>query len=286
MNKSENIEFTDLLLRQMDKMKLGYVIENFGGNLSPDNIVDSVQTAETMGFHSIWATDHIIRPRTNNYPLFNTISESISTISYLAGKTSSIQIGISTLVLPQRNPIIVAKQLATIAYLTKGRLAISFGAGQNAEEFNYLQQSFTNRGKRFNEQLEVIQNLWEGTSSFNGKYYSFSDAIFDPIPNHSIDMYIAGNSEFAVKRALKNKLGWHPTSIPPNKIVETLDNINLRVSDVPIMFRLTVKDLNNLIHVIEEYKEIGINYIILRFPSGIQGLKEAKDDLSSYLNQG
>ncbi|MHA2032268.1 MAG: LLM class flavin-dependent oxidoreductase, partial [Candidatus Kariarchaeaceae archaeon] len=103
-------------------MKLGYILENFGDNLNPENLVVSAQTAESMGFQSIWATDHIIRPRENNYPLFNTICESITTISYLAGKTNSIQIGVSTLVLPQRNPILVAKQLATIAFITKGRL--------------------------------------------------------------------------------------------------------------------------------------------------------------------
>jgi alkanesulfonate monooxygenase SsuD/methylene tetrahydromethanopterin reductase-like flavin-dependent oxidoreductase (luciferase family) len=266
------------------KVRLGYVLENFGDGLNPENLVVSAQTAEKIGFHSIWATDHIIRPRENNYPLFNNLSEAITTISFLAGKTSSVQIGISTLVLPQRNPILAAKQLATISYLTEGRLTISFGAGQNAKEFNYLQQSFKNRGKRFNEQIELIQSLWKGDASFDGNYYSYSDAIFSPLPETPNDMYIAGNSEFAIRRAIKYNLGWHPTSLSPNKLVEALDNLNLRIEDIQVMIRLTVHDLHNLLYVIDEYKEIGVDYIILRLPSGLEGLKEAEDVLSSFLN--
>lgn len=264
-------------------MKFGYVLENFGENLNPQNLVKSAQFAEEIGFHSIWATDHILRPSQNNYPLFNNLSESITTIAYLAGKTNSVELGISTLVLPQRNPIVVAKQLATLSYLTEGRLSITFGAGQDRKEFGYLQQSFNNRGKRFNEQIELIQQLWRGGSDFRGNYYSFEDVIFSPTNSYPNNIFIAGNSEFALERAIKYNLGWHPTSISPDKVVETLDNNQLKIDDIQIMFRLTVKDLKSLHTVIEGYKEIGIKSMILRFPGGVEELFTSKDVLATYL---
>ncbi|MHA2253743.1 MAG: LLM class flavin-dependent oxidoreductase [Candidatus Kariarchaeaceae archaeon] len=204
----------------------------------------------------------------------------MTTISFLAGKTETINFGISTLVLPQRNPIIVAKQLATLDFLTKGRITTSFGAGQEKQEFNYLQQDFHDRGKRFNEQLRLIQTLWQGKTSFDGEYYRLEDAIFLPLPHRNIPIYIGGRSKFALHRAVKYA-GWHPTSIPASEVAELREQYGH--PDLPIIYRLTVQPSTDLSKVLQEFEEVGVDHFTLRFSEGIEGLKQSKNVLSAYL---
>ncbi|MFX0093149.1 MAG: TIGR03619 family F420-dependent LLM class oxidoreductase [Candidatus Hodarchaeota archaeon] len=195
-------------------MKFGYEIENFDRYLNPDTLIQTAQQLENSNFHSIWTVDHIMQPIKSQLPLYNTIAEVITTLAFLAGHTTRIKLGVATLVLPLRNAIVVAKQLATLDYLAKGRLVISFGAGWVKEEFGFLNQNFYNRGKRFNESLEVVTTLWSGKSSFSGKYYNFKDASFKPLRKElaELPILIAGNSDHAIRRALKYGDGWFPSS--------------------------------------------------------------------------
>ncbi|MFX0113142.1 MAG: TIGR03619 family F420-dependent LLM class oxidoreductase [Candidatus Hodarchaeota archaeon] len=193
-------------------MKFGYEIENYSSYLNPDTLIRTAKLLENSNFHSIWALDHILQPIAINAP-DAIVAEVITTLAFLAGHTKSIKLGTGTLVLPLRNPILVAKQLATLDYLTKGRLIVSFGAGASIKEFEFLNQNFHNRGKRFNEALEVIAALWAGKTSFSGRYYSFKEAIFQPIRKElaELPILIAGNSDHAIRRALKYGAGWFPT---------------------------------------------------------------------------
>ena len=118
-------------------MKFGFTIENFGLNLERDYLIKSAKTAEEAGFESLWMVDHILQANEEGLTiydetttgLYNVITEPLSTIAFLAGHTKKIKFGVSTLVLPIRNPVIVAKQLASLDYLTNGRVVMTFGAG-------------------------------------------------------------------------------------------------------------------------------------------------------------
>jgi probable F420-dependent oxidoreductase len=201
-------------------MKFGYEIENFNHYLDPEKLVQTVQTLEQSRFHSIWTVDHIMQPKKNPLPIYNSIAEVITTLSFLAGHTKSIKLGVATLVLPLRNPILVAKQLATLDYLTKGRLVISFGAGWNKREFEFLNQDFHTRGKRFNEALDVIRALWNSKTSFTGAYYNFKEVSFQPLRKGLADLpiLIGGNSSQAIQRAMKYGDGWFPSSGNPASV--------------------------------------------------------------------
>lgn len=213
-------------------MKFGYEIENYDTYLSPDAIIQTAKELERSNFHSIWTVDHILQPIKNPLPIYNTIAEVITTLAFIAGHTKSIKLGVATLVLPLRNPIIVAKQLTTLDYLTKGRLVISFGAGWNKKEFEFLNQDFHTRGKRFNEALQVIRALWNGKTSFSGKYFNFDKASFEPLRKELADLplLIAGNSDAALQRAIKFGDGWFP-SCAPSTMKQKLSKYNKELEE-------------------------------------------------------
>ncbi|MHA2287108.1 MAG: LLM class flavin-dependent oxidoreductase [Candidatus Thorarchaeota archaeon] len=177
-------------------MRFGFVLENYGGFLDRNHLIETSRWAEESGFSSIWATDHVLPPRVNDFPRFNTITEAITTVSFLAGVTDRIMVGISTLVLPLRNPVLVAKQLTSLNFLTDGRVMISFGAGLSKGEFEFMNMSFSNRGRRFDESLELVKALWSGKDTFEGTHYSFEDASFSPNDpdSNTIPIWIAGNN--------------------------------------------------------------------------------------------
>ncbi|MFX0113539.1 MAG: TIGR03619 family F420-dependent LLM class oxidoreductase [Candidatus Hodarchaeota archaeon] len=267
-------------------MNLGYVLENFGDSLNPDSLVETAQMAEDHRFSSIWATDHVLPPINNPFPQYNNITEAITTISYLAGITSKISLGVSTLVLTRRHPILVAKQIANLDYLTKGRILISFGAGLTSGEFEFMDQSFSNRGKRFDEGLEVVKSLWEGKHTFHGNYYTFTEACFKPLPHNSrkIPIWVAGNSKFALERALKRANGWHPTSMQAEDIKAMIEPYrkSLLENEFTIAVRISVNGESDLSHEIQGYENNNVDYLLLKILGGKKTKKRIFAELSSY----
>ena len=206
-------------------MKFGVAVPNYGETLSVDGLVSVARTAESLGYDSLWATDHILMPRSSGTP-YERILDSITTISYLAGVTSRVQLGVSALIIAMRNPIVAAKQLATIDALSGGRLAFAVGVGWNDKEFHSLGSDFGTRGRRVDESIRLVRELFEGITSFRGTrtQLDFKDAVFEPRPSHRVPIWIAGNSPAAMKRAATLGDAWHPNLAP-------LEEFSRRVSE-------------------------------------------------------
>jgi alkanesulfonate monooxygenase SsuD/methylene tetrahydromethanopterin reductase-like flavin-dependent oxidoreductase (luciferase family) len=268
-------------------MRFGYVLENYGDHLDKDHLIETSRWAEDSGFSSIWATDHVLPPRINNFPRFNTITEAITTISFLAGVTDRIMVGISTLVLPLRNPILVAKQLTSLDYLTDGRVMISFGAGLSEGEFEFMNKSFSNRGKRFDEGLELVKALWSGEDTFKGAHYSFEDASFSPndTDSHTIPIWIAGNSERACRRALKYADGWHPVNLEALDIVQKFEDWDIQTpkKGFEVSVRRTIEDASALRPLLESFENAPVSYVLLKLPKEKKILQQVADDISPYM---
>ncbi|MHA2298507.1 MAG: TIGR03619 family F420-dependent LLM class oxidoreductase [Candidatus Hodarchaeales archaeon] len=247
-------------------MNFGFTIENFDVNLDPDKIKNTTIMIENSGFESIWTVDHIMQPIGGHNPIYDRISEVLVTLAIIAGFTKKLKLGVSTLVLPLRHPVLVAKQLATLDYLTKGRLVITFGAGWNEEEFSFLGMNFGNRGKRFDEALQVLRTLWNGKKSYSGRYYTFENASFQPIRKELADLplIIAGRAPHALPRALKHGDGWHPVDLTGTEITKALAPFKIELKDR--MFILSVhkfifKD-TDLEKVVQDYRQCGISRIV------------------------
>jgi len=207
-------------------MKLGVCVPNYGEASTPDAIQRIAVEAEQLGFDSVWCTDHLLMPRNSGTP-YERIFESITMLAYLAGVTSKVRLGISSLITAMRNPVVVAKQLATIDNLSNGRVMLATSAGWNEKEFSNLGSNFHNRGRRLNESIRMIRALWNGETSFTSKILNqhFEVVVFEPRPiQKHIPIWIAGNSKAAMKRAIRLGDGWHPNLFP-------LDVFRKRVAD-------------------------------------------------------
>lgn len=190
-------------------MRFGYILPNL---ISPianaTSLVTTAQLAEAVGFDSIWATDHILTPvRDVRYGVG---TEAITTLAYLAGITHRIGLGLSVLVLPMRNPIIVAKELATLAHLSRRALIVGVGVGWNDHEYGYLNADFGQRGKRVDEYISILRTLWTADHPEHAGTHNFSGVSFSPRPLPVPPVWIGGESRAAIERAARLGDGYHP----------------------------------------------------------------------------
>lgn len=196
-------------------MKFGICIPNYGETCNLEGIVNVSQTAEELGYDSIWVTDHLLMPSQSGTP-YGRIFETITTLAYLAARTSRVKLGISSLVLPMRNPATATKQLITVDVLSHGRLILATGPGWNEREFSFLGADFHHRGKIMDDSLKLLRELWKGGGiEFEGPRIKIHDGILEPKPiQEKLEIWIAGNSLSAVRRASLFGDAWHPNVIP------------------------------------------------------------------------
>ena len=198
-------------------MKFGVCIPNYGETASLDGLRTMALEAEKLGYESVWTTDHVLMPPRSGTP-YERIFESITTLSYLAAITSTVKLGISSLITAMRNPVVVAKQLATIDQFSGGRVILATSSGWYENEFKHLGSDFHMRGKRLDESIELIRTLWsEPTPKFEGKIlpHRFSEVVFEPRPiQKHLTLWIGGLSGAAMKRAVRLGDAWHPNVLP------------------------------------------------------------------------
>ena len=207
-------------------MKFGVCVPNYGESSSQEAIRTVALEAERAGCDSVWSTDHILMPINSGTP-YERIFDSMTTLSYLASITDRAKLGISSLITAMRNPVVVAKQLATIDNLSDGRIMIATSAGWNEREFAHLGSNFHNRGKRLDASIRLIRALWRGETRFKSRILGidFRNVVFEPRPiQKHLSIWIGGTSEAAMKRAVTLGDGWHPN-------VQPLDQFTKLVSD-------------------------------------------------------
>jgi alkanesulfonate monooxygenase SsuD/methylene tetrahydromethanopterin reductase-like flavin-dependent oxidoreductase (luciferase family) len=150
---------------------------------------------------------------------YESILESITTLAYLAAHTTVVKLGISSLILAMRNPVVAIKQLATVDQLSRGRAMLATSAGWNQEEFAHLGSDFHTRGKRLDESIKLLRKLWSAETAvdFQGRElpHKITQAVFKPKPSQThLTIWIAGVSEAAMKRAIELGDAWHPNVSP------------------------------------------------------------------------
>ena len=199
-------------------MKFGVCIPNYGETLSVDGMRTVAIEAERMGYESVWTTDHLLMAHESGTPYENLL-ESIASLAYLAACTSTVKLGVSSLIFAMRNPVVAIKQLATIDQLSGGRVMLATSAGWNEREFAHVGTDFHTRGKRLDESIELLRKLWTQPTSINfeGRNipHKISDAVFNPRPvQQTLTIWIAGASEAAMRRAIALGDAWHPNVTP------------------------------------------------------------------------
>jgi probable F420-dependent oxidoreductase len=251
-----------------------------------------VRASDDLGYDYVTMPDHIVISTEEAEVLGAMWPETITTLAYFAGITNRISMYTSVLVIPYRNPLFTAKALATLDWLSGGRLTLAVGAGHAEREFESLGVPIKERGAIMDEYLTVIKKLWtEEVSTFHGTYVNYTDMMCDPHPVQKPHpkIYVGGNTKAAMRRAARHGDGWHPWTVQPSQVPAAIAYIkeqrelieNPRPFDIimPIS-RLNVDDVSHkemgdtyvpdsreeVLEELESLKELGCTGILTYFP--------------------
>ena len=200
-------------------MKIGALFPQFEIGLDPVTVRDFGQAADEIGYAHLTAFDQIIGLNKKSRPEWKYVHDAADMFheifvlfGYLAAVTKKVELVTGVLVLPMRGTALVAKQAAAVDVLSGGRLRLGVGVGVKPEEFEACGEVFTNRGKRVDEQIDVLRRLWTNELiTYEGEFHRIEDGGINPLPvQRPIPVWIGGISDAAIRRAAKFGDGWLP----------------------------------------------------------------------------
>jgi probable F420-dependent oxidoreductase len=269
-------------------MKVGVNLINFGPGANPESLASWAQLSESLGYHLLMTCDHIsITPDVQSrYPA--PFYEPISTLGWLAGITTTIEIGTTVIILPYRNVLETARATANIDQLSGGRLILGVGIGWSQQEYAALRVPYAKRGAITNEYLAALKLLWtQDVASYQGEFVSFEDVHTAPRPVQSPHppIWVGGPSDAAMRRTVRYGDAWHPirismdwfknAGIPRLQAIAAEQNrptpalcprIKLRLTDAPLPDRDRLVGEGNVDQVhrdLVELEELGCQYVLL-----------------------
>jgi probable F420-dependent oxidoreductase len=217
-------------------MQFGVMLPHRWLYAAANTITDFAREAEALGYTSLWVTDHIIVPsyRMERGHIFY---EALMTLAYVSSITTRCRLGVAVLALPPRDPVLVAKQVATLDALSQGRVILGVGTGWIEEELRYLGAPWSVRGRMLDEAIEVLRKLWrdENASSFQGRYTAFTDVTCFPKPvqHGGPKVLIGGMTAPSLKRAAIVGDGWIPWAVTPQELKDGIARIRAYGVDRP-----------------------------------------------------
>ena len=266
-------------------MKLGLMFANSGPFANPQLFAHLAQSAERFGFESIWTVEHVVIPQDykSPYPYSSTgkipgsedvpIPDPLLPLAYAAAITRNLKLGTGVMILPQRHPLYVAKELATLDVLSNGRVVFGIGSGWLKEEFDSLGLDFHQRGARTDEAIKSLRVLWspEPASSFHGKHFNFGPVkcFPKPVQKGGVPIVVGGHSPAAARRAGRYGDGFFPAIGEPDKLQELFATVSAeakkagrdpRQIELSCMGRAKVDSLKAL-------EDIGISRVVVPPPA-------------------
>lgn len=220
-------------------MKVGLAFASSIG-INGGEAMEICQRAEAAGFESVWGGEHVILPDSihSKYPYTpdgkipaepdTPIPDPLIWLAFAAAAAPTLRLGTCILIVPQRNPLILAKELATLDALSGGRVELGLGVGWMKEEFDSLGVPWERRGARNDEYIEAMRALWAGPhAEFHGDFVDFEPATCSPRPvNGNIPILVGGDSEAAVRRAVKLADGYFPGEGVPEKLQALIERVH------------------------------------------------------------
>ena len=200
-------------------IRIGAVFPHFSIGTNVDEIKAFATTVEGIGFDHLFVYDHVVggsregRPELEGrYTSAHNFHEIFVLFGYLAAVTTNLELVSGVIILPQRQTVLLAKQAAEVDILSKSRLRLGVGIGWNQIEYQALNENFRNRGKRFEEQISVLRQLFaDEVVTINGQWHTVDRAGIQPLPlKKSIPIWIGGSSEVAIRRAARIADGFFP----------------------------------------------------------------------------
>ena len=259
-------------------MRIGYVLPNSWGLPDPRDDVELAVLAEQLGAGSLWVSHHVVhvdfvqaRLGTANY------YDPLISLAAAAMATSTVRLGTSVLVLAYLDPLVTAKQLATIDWLSHGRVDAGVGVGNLKPEFEAAGKDFEGRGEYADEFIDVLRRLWSpGPATYFGEYFTLGGVETYPgrYGPDSLRLLIGGNGGPATRRLIERGDGWHGIAMPPDAVAahirtltEQLTAAGRSTEDFPMQIRLHVEpdqlDATTWRDTARAYAEAGLTDLVL-----------------------
>ena len=218
-------------------MRFGAKLDNYGPHVATLGVAEPARRAERAGFDSIWCSDHVVMPQTvrSAYPFSVDGSikwdphepwyDAVVWCAAIAVVTERVEFGTAVMLAGLRNPLVLAKQLASIDALAGGRVIAGFGAGWMSEEFEALGVPFDSRGRRLDEWIDICRQVWTGrVAGFDGEHFAVDvDVVTEPRPARRLPILIGGMSDAALRRIAERGDGWVPLIRGDTDPVATID---------------------------------------------------------------
>ena len=282
-------------------MKIGVVFPQTEIGDDPGGVREYAQAVERMGFSHILTFDHVIganrasRPVWNRpYDLDSMFHEPLVLFGFIAGVTKSIGLVTGIVILPQRQTVLVAKQAAALDVLSGGRLRLGVGIGWNDVEYEALGMNFHNRGRRCEEQIDVIRQLWTNRAiSYEGKWHKISDAGIWPLPvQRPIPVWFGGMAEQVLDRVARIGDGWFPQFQPGEAAEKAVADLRASAqkngrdpSKIGIEGRMTLKlgTEGGWADTVKGWRRLGADYLSLNtMGDGLKGADQHLKRLEMY----
>lgn len=235
--------------------------------------------AEEMGVESLWTGEHVVLPDPREAPSpadpdFAMLHPSTG-FAFLAAVTSRIRFGTGIVLIAQRNPVVLAKEMASLDVLCNGRLLLGIGAGYLHQEFSALGVPFAERGPRTDEAIEVLRSLWtQPVPEHKGRFWQFANIQAQPRPVQpgGPPIVVGGASDPALRRAIRSAQGWYGFAMNPEQTAKVLNRLetlaatverpgNLGPLEISITPNLRLDDA-----VVAAYADIGVHRLIPMMP--------------------
>jgi probable F420-dependent oxidoreductase len=205
-------------------MRLGLVHVNMGSMSRPDELVAAVQAAEAAGFDSVWAGEHIVLPDPQVPPSpmapQDPALDSLLALTWAAAHSTTVRLATGIVILPQRNPLVLAKEVATLDVLSRGRVMLGVGAGYLEPEFRAIGANFAARGAVTDEYLDALHALWyDDHPEYHGRFVDFAGVDAHPRPvQRPIPLVVGGHRPPAYRRAVARAHGWYGYWLSPDDV--------------------------------------------------------------------
>lgn len=275
------------------RVKIGVCSANSGPYTTPDMLVRLSEVAEKTGVDSIWVSEHVVVPDPKQPPSNmdpgDPILDPVTTLAFLAGRTRSVLLGTGIIVLPLRNPLILAKELATVDVLSGGRLVFGVGVGYVEREFEALEASFADRGVRTEEYLAAIRAIWtESRPAFDGATVSFSgvQAYPHPVQRPHPPIVMGGYAPPVMRRTIREADGWFGWGLDLDAAARRLEILRETASTVPRGDGLGPLEISITppadvdVETAARYAALGVDRLNLALP-----WQATPDDLDGYFDR-
>ncbi len=279
----------------------------FASSISTDgpSTAELCKRAEELGFESVWGGEHVIRPDEIESPYPYTadgkipmepdskLPDPLIWLAYASAVAPSLRLGTCILIVPQRNPLILAKELATLDQLSGGKVELGLGVGWMKEEFDALGVPWERRGARNDEYIEAMRALWAGPhAEYHGEFVDFPKVTSSPRPvNGNIPILVGGDTDVAIRRAVKYADGFFPGEGDAERLGKLLERVqaacdkagrDYNTLEINTMFGA---QMANPEKGIEELKQLGVGRMMLPafFFAGPGGLDRMAGFAEKYI---